>query len=316
MSKSYPFSVKDLAHLLEESLAYSNEPTEFIRGRYEKTSKNFDEALGFLLALKLMKRKDDSLIVSHRLRKIGYPRTLEQVIKDALLRSQVFKDVRELILKFQPESSGFVYAPTRSERFTESHVRNLLISLGIVRYDESADVYIVSAQDYEVVFEQTGSSHKRLSLKALQAIQAKNERIGGRAEEIVIKFEKERLSSYPDLVKRITHTAEIDVTAGYDIESFEAGNEVTKRFIEVKAVSPYDFGFQWSIGEVRAAKYLQGQYFLYLLPVINGEPSIEDALVVQDPATKFAGSKEWNMDISGYSVSLKASKIALDLDLA
>ncbi|MDB5163982.1 MAG: hypothetical protein JWS12_600 [Candidatus Saccharibacteria bacterium] len=316
MSRSYPFNVRDLAHLLEESFAYKDEPVEFIRNRYEKYAKNFDEALEFLVALKLVRQKDNSVIVSRRLRKIEHPTTLEQVIKDALIRSHTFTDVHQLILKFQPEGIGFVYSPSRSERFAESHIRNLLISLGIVRYERDADVYILDSHDYEVVFSLAGSSHKKLSLKALHAIQTRNEKIGGMAEEIVLGFEKERLIDHPDLANRIAYTAELDVTAGYDIESFEASTDITKRFIEVKAVSPYDFGFEWSIGEVRAAKYLQKQYFLYLLPVINGIPSIKDAVVIQNPAEKLADRKKWDMRVSGYSVSLNSSKIAMYLDLA
>lgn len=315
MSRSYAFNVKDLAHLLEESLAYNDEPIEFIRNRYEKYAKNFDEALEFLIALRLVKQKSDSIIVSRRLRKIEHPTTLEQVIKDALIRSHAFTDVHRLILKFQPENTGFVYSPSRSERFVESDIRNLLISLGIIRYQRDADVYILDSHDYEVVFGLTNSAHKKLSLKALQAIQARNEKIGEKAEEIVIGFERERLVEHPDLAKMVTHTAQLDVTAGYDIESFEASTDIAKRFIEVKAVSPYDFGFEWSIGEVRAAKYLQKQYFLYLLPVIDGTPSIKDAVVIQNPAEKLVDNKEWSMQVSGYSVNLNSTKIAMDLDL-
>src|ERR1700735_4293043 len=102
MSRAYPFNVKDLAHLLKEGLAYKDEPAEFVHDRYRKQASNFDEALDFLKALRLVKIKGDFLNVTDRIRKIEYPTTIEQVIKDALLRSHAFKDVHQLILKFQP----------------------------------------------------------------------------------------------------------------------------------------------------------------------------------------------------------------------
>lgn len=315
MSKAYPFNVKDLAHLLEEGLAYTDEPLEFIHDRYSKSAKSFDEALEFLKALKLVKLTGETLKVSNRILNLKYPATLEQVIKDALLRSHDFEDIHQLILKFQPRDELFTYSPSRSERFMESNIRNLLISLGIVKYERHSDTYVLEPHDYEVVFDLSGYTRKKLSLRALQAIKVQNEKIGSIAEEVVLNFERKRLGDYPNLIKKITHTALLDVTAGYDIESFEATSDNTSRYIEVKAVSPYDFGFEWSIGEVGAAKYLQGQYFLYLLPVIDGTPSINDVVIVQNPAEKLAGSKEWNMQVSGYSVSLKTSKSTMDLDL-
>jgi len=314
MSKVYPFSLKDVARLLTESTAYKDEPIEFIHSRYEKYAKNFDEALEFLISLKLIRRKDGSLIAAQRLLKIEYPTTLEQIIKDALLRSSNFKDVHQLILKFQAGDAKFEYAPSRSERFVESDIRNLLISLGIIKYDRDRDIYLLEPNDYEEALNLYPDNHRKLSLRALQAIQAQKEAIGRKAEEIVLKYEKERLESNPELVAGITHVAEIDVAAGYDIESFDRTDNDTKRLIEVKAVSPFDFGFEWSINETRVAERTQNRYFLYLLPVINGLPNITDAVIIQDPFNKVMTGTEWKVDTAGYSVSLKSAKNAMDLD--
>jgi len=102
-------------------------------------------------------------------------------------------------------------------------------------------------------------------------IQQKKEEIGRAAELRIIEYERERLCQLPDLAKNIVHTADRDVTAGYDIKSFETrsnedGNSIS-RFIEVKAVSLLDYRFYWTRNEIEKSKYYQDKYFLYLLPI-------------------------------------------------
>lgn len=312
MSNAYSFNVKDLARLLDECTAYKDEPVEFTRNRYDRYAKNFNDALQFLTDLKLIRHKNGSLVTAKRIRKIEYPTTLEQIVKDALLKSNKFIDAHKLILKFEPVSNQFEYSPTRSERFIESNVRNLLISLDIIRYDRNREIYMVEPNDYEEAFKSSLSGHRKLSLKALKAIQDRKELIGAKAEVIALEYEKVRLAKSPELVSKILHIAEIDVAAGYDIDSFEGADNI-KRLIEVKAVSPFDFGFEWSANEARVAEMLKDRYFLYLLPVVNGLPNIADAIFIQNPAHRIMNGKDWIVETAGYSIKLSSTKNTLDL---
>ena len=81
--------------------------------------------------------------------------------------------------------------------------------------------------------------------------------MGLSAELQVIKYEKKRLRSQPDLAKKIKHVAPEDVSAGYDILSWEIKHDkgtAIPRYIEVKAVSAVDSKFYWSQNEVEKAK--------------------------------------------------------------
>ena len=76
------------------------------------------------------------------------------------------------------------------------------------------------------------------------------------------------MSQLPDLVKKIEHTALRDVSAGYDIKSFDGklgeDENPIQRYIEVKAVSSQDYGFNWTRNEIEKSEYYNQDYYLYL----------------------------------------------------
>ncbi|MBD5484393.1 MAG: DUF3883 domain-containing protein, partial [Lachnospiraceae bacterium] len=71
--------------------------------------------------------------------------------------------------------------------------------------------------------------------------------VGAMAEEFVLNYEHQRITNL-ELASKIRIISDVDVTAGYDIISFDS-NQSTRydRYIEVKATSKN--GFFWSVNE-------------------------------------------------------------------
>ena len=90
-----------------------------------------------------------------------------------------------------------------------------------------------------------------------QALQA-NIKLAEQAEEAVLEYERERLGSMgchaqASLVRRIS---QLNVSAGYDIESFDGNKPLFDydRFIEVKSSYGSELRFYWSENERRVAE--------------------------------------------------------------
>jgi hypothetical protein len=90
-----------------------------------------------------------------------------------------------------------------------------------------------------------------------------DQKLSDHAEEAVVQFERRRLRSLgreveAELVRRIS---QLDVGAGYDIESFDGSEPPLgfDRFIEVKASTRSEMRFFWSANEHRIAQTLNGK---------------------------------------------------------
>lgn len=67
-----------------------------------------------------------------------------------------------------------------------------------------------------------------------------------------------------ELVKRIST---INVSAGYDIESFDGTTDdiFPNRFVEVKATHGNEIRFYWSNNEIKVSKKLKNTYWIYMM---------------------------------------------------
>jgi hypothetical protein len=106
----------------------------------------------------------------------------------------------------------------------------------------------------------------------------------GRAGELfVLLFERTRLiaAGRDDLAQRVAHVAENDVSAGYDVQSFDptTGGEI---FIEVKATRlPGLTRFFLTDHEREVAKRLGSAYFIYEVASATSHPIIVN--LIRDP---------------------------------
>ena len=110
-------------------------------------------------------------------------------------------------------------------------------------------------------------------------------------------MERQRLSLFPHLIERIEHMADWDIAAGYDVKSFEATQQEDPipRLIEVKAVSPWNYRFNWTKNEIEISKLHQQTYYLYLVPVLGMQIfDFEGLRVIRNPYSNvYKNKKEW-----------------------
>ena len=142
---------------------------------------------------------------------------------------------------------------------------------------------------------------KKITLEQLKAALEEDADAGEKAEEFVKRKKKKRLSSN-SLIMRIRKISDVDVSAGYDLISFE--NDLSTeydRFIEVKAFSNRK-GFYWSSNELEVAKLKGRHYYLYLVDLTKISNSDYIPVIISDPAKSVMKSSDWLVEPETYHV--------------
>lgn len=182
-----------------------------------------------------------------------------------------------------------------------SSVRNVLISQGflITERDNKGTHFYISSHYDNIIATYCKTKRKQLSLSKLKKQIEDNELAGEKAELFVLAFEKARIGQ--PLSEKIKRISEIDVSAGYDIVSFNScESQKADRFIEVKAIS--NFGFYWSRNEYEIAKLKGEMYYLYLVELsrINEQGYIPQ--IINNPATNIMKNDLWFIDVESYHI--------------
>jgi hypothetical protein len=286
---------------------------EFIKNWFQSDAQNYKETLDFLRGLKLVKIKDDIIILSDEFTKIikEYNQN-KSIINNFLLKKLInsknifSREIFTYLSNFKIYNDSFEYTPTIERRLKESGIRNLFIELGLTWYDrqnkkyEITDNYILDFINY--------IENRKMTLEELQFILKEQEDLGKAAELEIIKYEKNRLKKKPQLLKYIEHTSKCNILAGYDIKSCELEKNDFQtpelRFIEVKAVSILNYRFNWSRNEIDKSKLYGMQYYLYLLPMIKGKRfDIKKLKIIRDPYKNiFKNKNKWAKQEEKYSV--------------
>jgi len=286
---------------------------EFIKNCFQSDAQNYKETLDFLRGLKLVKVKDDIIILTDEFVKIikEYNQN-ESIINHFILKKLInsknifTRDIFSYLNNFKIYNGLFEYTPTIKKRLKESAIRNLFIELGLIYYNrqnekyEITDNYILDFINY--------IENRKMTLEELQFTLKKQGDLGKAAELEIIKYEKSRLKKKPQLLKCIEHTSKYDIMAGYDIKSCELEKNDFQtpklRFIEVKAVSILDYRFNWSRNEIDKSKLYGMQYYLYLLPTIKGKRfDIKKLKIVRNPYINiFKNINKWARQEEKYSV--------------
>ena len=118
----------------------------------------------------------------------------------------------------------------------------------------------------------------------------------------MVKYEQKRLLWGKNSAK-IKQISDIDVTAGYDIVSFQ-DNESTRvdRFIEVKSYYKTP-SFFWSKNEIDTAKRLGLSYYLYLIDMEKYLLDDYEPFIVFNPATEIMKSENWLIEANSIKVT-------------
>lgn len=229
--------------------------------------------------------------------------------KEKLNDALVVSTVKQLFEETLMDASMFCYDSVqccytfKNELFplSLSSLRNVLISQGflIPSRDTEMTRFYISPTYETLIAKHCKARHKQLSLEQLQRQLVKNELAGEKAEVFVFEYEKKRLGQ--PLGEKVRRISEIDVTAGYDIVSFDSNQSLEPdRFIEVKAVS--NIGFYWSKNEYEIAKLKGDTYYLYLVNLNRINEQDYAPQMIQNPAINVMDTDEWFVEPQSYYI--------------
>jgi hypothetical protein len=192
-------------------------------------------------------------------------------------------------------------APPRPAPRWQRNVRNILQyrrSTGEIKWSRDARYMIPISAD-EAVITSSVPIKSGLSEKNFKKLQEKRFEIGQKGEEYIVEHERQNLikDSREDLAKKVVRISEEDIGAGFDVLSFNIDGE--KKYIEVKATTGTGSTFELTRNELRAAKKLGQQYWLYFVRDIDGTPQVTK---IYDPAKQI--DKLIKLEPSAYTVHL------------
>lgn len=177
-------------------------------------------------------------------------------------------------------------------------IRNFLTMAGALDKEVNGEICVTGEYESDWT-EQLRNRRKKFTLEQLLKQQEEQSKRGLEAEEFVLGIERRRL---PEMARKIKRISDFDVSAGYDIVSFERdGTERYDRFIEVKCYidSPH---FYWSENESDVAKIKAEKYILCLVDYTRiGEPGYQPTYIRNPYEIIFEGD-EWLVNAASYRV--------------
>lgn len=202
----------------------------------------------------------------------------------------------EYIMNFIEEDGQYIYKPDINSNFKYRFIRNFLSQIDAIRIIDNT--HTINPDVHEFLLK----SKQPFTLDQLMKINERKRKTGLEAENLILRYEADRLRSLGISDYKPNHVA-MDLSLGYDILSYDIKDKVIiKRFIEVKATSE-SYGFFWSKNELNVAKKFSSQYFLYLLPHNQDNFFIESLSIIKNPYHSiFKDNKDWNVDCENYFI--------------
>lgn len=185
-------------------------------------------------------------------------------------------------------------APQNEEPKWMRNVRNVLQrrkTKGDIAWDKNGKYMIPSsdivASDDSIVVYQQSKPKFAISEERFRAIQKTREQIGLAGENWVVKHEKSNLkdNGYSELADKVERISQTNVSAGYDVLSFEVSG--SEKFIEVKTTALSKAEFFLSSHELDIAKEFKHRYWIYFLSEIYGSPKLTK---IHNPSTQIGKS--------------------------
>ena len=232
-----------------------------VRIEYLKKNQFFLESLNFLIDINLINITKNSVSILSK-PNIDFSTSL---FTNLSKNTEYALSLKSYLSNFINQNSSFSFKPNPLYNNLTSNLRNFLISSNKITYEN--EEYIISDNKLLDLFK-----NKEFSPEQLQNVLENRNKIGLEAEKLVVKYEIEKIKSLNQGLK-IDHVALRDVSAGYDIKSYEIdGVNYKEIFIEVKAVSKSNYKFHLSVQENQTANKYLDRYYLYLLPVDHSNP--------------------------------------------
>ncbi len=178
--------------------------------------------------------------------------------------------------------------------------RNLLLTLNVFENRTNNTYFICS--DFVRSVQRYVMKRKTTTQEELLAQLKKQAEQGECGEMFVLEYEKKRLKGHHK-IEAIKQVSAIDVSAGYDIVSFnDLSSNKLDRFIEVKTYlgKPH---FHWSSNEMDIARLRANHYYIYLVSLCEINKDGYEPLIIQNPISFFKNNPEWSSIIDGVTIS-------------
>lgn len=277
---------------------------EINTGRTSTIDDNFNSIKQFCLNAKLVAEKENYLSISKLgkeiLQDIDYNKKFNQNIIEKCLTNNYFSNMLlPLLKKFKIDKQNRLTATTKFvyDLFYSSKKMDLLQILYDVKFlDYSQDIIGINS-DYSELFivSKSVEYQKPQTQSELDNLILKQKEIGQYAEQVVLNYEKKRLTELgcTEQSKRVKQISVENTRKGYDIESFngkESDDIFPDRFIEVKGTTGKKFSVFWSGNEIETAKELGIEYWIYSVTEIDLSMDIEEYAkepeMISDPYSK------------------------------
>jgi hypothetical protein len=172
-------------------------------------------------------------------------------------------------------------APKSEEPKWMRNVRNVLQSRktnGDIAWNKNGKYMIPSSDivisDDSIVVYQQSKPKFSISEERFRVIQKTREQIGLAGEDWVVDYEKGNLinSGYAELAEKVERISQTNISAGFDVLSYEVGG--SEKFIEVKTTALSKLEFFLSSNELDVAREFKHRYWIYFLSEIYGFPKL------------------------------------------
>ena len=306
MNRNNSTSFKSILVLFDLLKNVNQKDVQYLKQLYSKNAEDFESCIELFSFLNLIDIKSGQIELVPPLKKILLRQQNENEIKEFILNKLLNNAntyVWEYLGKFFLSEDKIVFQPTISDNLRYSNLRNLLIELDFVLYNQDEKFYEISDKYLSFFYDQVIDD--KISPEKLKQIIKQREEIGKYAELEAVAYERTRLSFSKDLSAKIEHIALEDTSAGYDIKSFTVeDNIVSERYIEVKAVSAIERKFYMSKNEVEKSRQYGANYYLYLLPVLGKNKfDLNNLLIIQDPSIAVFKSDNWQVTCDQFEIS-------------
>lgn len=197
------------------------------------------------------------------------------------------------------EGTDLFYIPRFAFKIECSVYRNMLITFSAM--GAKGPQFVVSS-NYEPLFTNIVNAKRKTTTQEELLKQLEHERImGEEGEQFVLSYERNRCPFPQSKLNKIKQISLVDVSAGYDIISFE--NEISndRRYIEVKTYEGKPH-FNWSANEVNSSKLRQDSYYIYLVDYSKIKMPGYQPYIIQNPYKEVKDNDKWKMTPSSYLV--------------
>ena len=201
-------------------------------------------------------------------------------------------------ITYSIDHNAFILSATTIKPRQHACYRNILISYDVITLLSDAR-YLVNYKLDKAI--KMPKRHRHITEKQLLHKLEEQREQGERGEMFVLEYEKTRISN-PSLQANIQRISIIDVSAGYDIVSYQS-NDSTKidRYIEVKTFKGKEH-FHWSQNEIDKAKLMGESYFIYLVDDDCIDKEDYEPIIIQNPIVALKKSCNWECTPDSYEV--------------